>query len=117
MKSLLSFHEAYSIIGITEETLHFLIKIVFSPIYKSMVRSQLEYSNCTWLPHTVQDKKKCECPNKGDQVNTKTQASHIQIGYRFESSYIVTPLVKRDIIVVYKFLSGIFDRYIACQIG
>ena len=52
-------NKAYSILGIMRRNFKFLDKDSFLVTYKSMVRSHLEYANCIWSPHTVQDKKKC----------------------------------------------------------
>ena len=46
-----------SIFGIIRRNLKFLDKESFLVIYKSIVRSQLEYANYIWSPQTVQDKK------------------------------------------------------------
>ena len=50
-------NKAYSNLGIIRRNLTFLDKDSFLVAYKSMVRSHLEYANCIWSPHTVQDKK------------------------------------------------------------
>jgi len=46
-----------SILGIIRRNFTFLNKDSFLAIYKFMVRSHLEYANCSWSPHTAQDKK------------------------------------------------------------
>jgi len=50
-------NKAYNIRGIIRRNFNFLNKDSFLAIYKSMVRSHLEYANCIWSPHTAQDKK------------------------------------------------------------
>ena len=52
-------NKAYSILGIIRRNFACLDKGSFLDRYKSMVRSHLEYANCIWSPHTIQDKKKC----------------------------------------------------------
>jgi len=44
------------------------MKTIFLAIYKSMVRSHLEYANCIWSPLTAQDKKNVE---KVQMITTK----------------------------------------------
>jgi len=48
--------KAYSIIGVIKRNFIYLDKDSFLVIYKSMVRSHLEYANCIWSPYTVHDK-------------------------------------------------------------
>ena len=50
-------NKAYSILEIN---FTFLDKDSFIVLYKSMVRSHLEYANCIWYPYTVQDIKTLE---------------------------------------------------------
>ena len=45
-------NKAYSILGIIRRNFTFLDKDSFIVLYKSMVRSHLEYANCIWSPHT-----------------------------------------------------------------
>jgi len=53
-------NKAYSILGIIKRNFNFLDKDSFLLMYKSLVRSHLEYANCIWSPYTVTDKKKLE---------------------------------------------------------
>ena len=53
-------NKAYSILGIIRRNFTFLDKDSFIVLYKSMVRSHLEYANCIWSPYTVQDIKTLE---------------------------------------------------------
>ena len=52
--------KAYSILGVIKRNFTYLDKNSFLFIYKSMVRSHLEYANCIWSPYAVHDKKKLE---------------------------------------------------------
>jgi len=51
-------NKAYIILGIIRRNFTFLNKDSFLALYKSMVRSHLEYANCIWSLHLAQDKKK-----------------------------------------------------------
>jgi hypothetical protein len=46
-------HKAYSMIGIIKRNFKYMDKESFLMIYKSMVRSHLEYANSVWNPHRV----------------------------------------------------------------
>ena len=45
-------NKAYSILDIIRRNFKFLDKDSFLVMYKSTVRSHLEYANCIWSPHT-----------------------------------------------------------------
>jgi hypothetical protein len=49
-------NRAYSILGIVRKKFTFLDKYSFLVLYKSMVRSYLEYAGCILSPHSVRDK-------------------------------------------------------------
>ena len=53
-------NKVYSILGIIRRNLKFFDKYGLLVLYKSMVRSHLEYVNCIWSPHSVQGKKNVE---------------------------------------------------------
>ena len=53
-------YKAYSILGIIKRNFNFLDKDSFLIMYKSLVRSHLEYANCIWSPYTMNDRKKLE---------------------------------------------------------
>ena len=58
-------NKAYSILGIIRRNFTFLDATSFLIIYKSLVRSHLEYANCVWSPHTIQDTTNLKKVQKG----------------------------------------------------
>ena len=46
-------NKAYSMLGVIRRNFKHVDKYTFVVIYKSMVRSQLEYANSVWNPHHV----------------------------------------------------------------
>ena len=83
-----------------------------------MVRSHLEYANCIWSPHTVQDKKNVE---KVQMRATKLiqEIKHMSYIDRLKNLNLPTLLYQRlrgDMIMVYKLLSGVYDSNIACNL-
>ena len=83
-----------------------------------MVRSHLEYANCIWSPHTVQDQKKVE---KVQMRATKLIPAIKHMSYidRLKNLNLPTLLYRRlrgDMIMVYKLLSGLYDSNIACNL-
>ena len=46
-------HKAYSMIGIIKRNFKYMDKDSFLMIYKSMVRSHLEYANSVWNPYRI----------------------------------------------------------------
>jgi len=44
-------NKAYSILGMIKRNFHYLSQDCFVTLYKSLVRSHLEYANCVWSPH------------------------------------------------------------------
>jgi len=111
-------NKAYSILGIIRRNFTFLDKDSFLIIYKSMVRSHLEYANCIWSPHTLQDKKKVE---KVQMRATKLIKEIKHLPYMDRLKYLNLPTllyrrIRGDMILVFKLLSGIYDCGIACQL-
>lgn len=46
-------NKAYSLLGIIKRNFTHIDKDTFLMLYKSMVRSQLEYANSVWNPHKI----------------------------------------------------------------
>jgi len=44
-------NKAYNILGIIKRNFYYLSGDCFVTLYKSLVRSHLEYANCVWSPH------------------------------------------------------------------
>jgi len=111
-------NKAYCIIGIIRRNFTLLDKDSFLVIYKSMVRSHLEYANCIWSPHAVQDIKNVE---KVQMRATKLIKAIKHMSYIDRLKYLnLTALLYRrlrgDMIMVYKLMSGIYDSNLACHL-
>lgn len=111
-------NKAYSILGIIKRNFKYLDKDSFLVMYKSLVRSHLEYANCIWSPHTVQYKKNVE---KVQMRATKLLPAIKHMSYidRLKHLNLPTLLYRRlrgDMIMVFKLLSGIYDSNIACNL-
>ena len=109
---------ACSILGIIRRNFTLLAKYSFLVWYKSMVRSHLEYANCIWSPHSVQDKKNVE---KVQMRATKSIQKIKHMSYLDRLKYLNFPTLlyrrlRGDMIMVYKLLSGIYDSNIACHL-
>jgi hypothetical protein len=110
-------NKAYSILGIIKRNFTLLDKDSFIVICKSIVRSHLEYANCVWSPHTVQDTKNIE------KVQMRATAlikgvKHFGSNTRLQYLKLPTLVYRRlrgDIIMVFKILSGMYDSDIACK--
>jgi hypothetical protein len=83
-----------------------------------MVRSHLEYANCVWSPHTVQDIKNVE---KVQMRATKLLKEINYMSYIDRLKYLNLPTLlyrrlRGDMIMVYKLMSGIYDSNFACHL-
>ena len=110
-------NKAYSILGVIKRNFSLLDKDSFLVIYKSMVRSHLEYANCIWAPYTVQDKKNLE---KVQMRATKIIKEIKHLGYIARLTYLKLPTLlyrrlRGDMIMVFKLLTGRYDANIACK--
>ena len=104
-------NKAYSILGIIRRNFTYFDKNSFLVMYKSMVRSHLEYANCIWSPHTKQEIANLE---KVQKRATKLIKEIKYLSYMERLKYLKLPTLKYrrvrgDMILVYKFISGIFD--------
>jgi len=111
-------NKAYSVLGVIKRNFTYLDKDSFLIIYKSMVRSHLEYANCVWSPSTVHDKKNVE---KVQMRATKLikEVKHLSYIERLKFLNLPTLQYRRfrgDMIMVFKLLSGLYDSNIACQL-
>jgi hypothetical protein len=103
--------KAYSILGIINRNFKYLTANTFILIYKSMVRSHLEYANCVWSPHRIMDIEKLE---KVQKRATKMISSikHLNYEGRLKSLGLPTLKYRRlrgDMIEAYKIISGQYD--------
>jgi len=111
-------NKAYSILGVIKINFTYFDKDSFVVIYKSMVRSHLEYANCIWSPYIVHDKQNLE---KVQMTATKLLKEVKHLSYVERLKYLNLPTLRYirfrvDMIMVYKLLSCIYDSNIACQL-
>jgi len=81
-----------------------------------MVKSHLEYANCICSPHTAQDKTTGKGTNESNYVNTRNQTFAIDRLKYFNIPTLVYRRFRRDMIMVFKLLTDIYDSNIACQL-
>ena len=112
-------NKAYSVLGIIKRNFKFLEKDTFLLIYKSLVRSHLEYANCIWSPHLVSDIKNIE---KVQMRATKLVSNIKHLPYIERLKYLSLPTLRYrrsrgDMILVFKILTGIIEPNIACSLS
>ena len=103
--------KAYSILGVINRNFKYMSKQTFILIYKSMVRSHLEYGNCVWSPTRIMDIEKLERVQKRA---TKMIFFDKQIGYeeRLKSLNLPTLKYRRargDMIETYKIITEKYE--------
>ena len=104
-------NKAYSMLGVIRRNFKHVDKDTFVVLYKSMVRSQLEYANSVWSPHHVG---LIETLEKVQKRATKMVYACKGMAYSDRLRYLKLPtLVYRrhrgDMIEVYKILHGLYD--------
>ena len=104
-------HKAYSMIGIIKRNFKYMDKDSFLMIYKSMVRSHLEYANSVWNPYRIGLMYDLE---KVQKRATKTLPACRNKSYEERLRYLDLPTLafrrnRGDMIEVYKILSQKYD--------
>jgi hypothetical protein len=104
-------NKAYQMLGIIKRNFICLDKISFILIYKSIVRSHLEYGNAVWNPYKVSLINDLERVQKRA---TKLVKGFGKMTYRERLEHLKIPTLKfrrvrGDMIEVYKILSGKYD--------
>ena len=103
--------KAYSILGVINRNFKYMSKQTFILIYKSMVRSHLEYGNCVWSPTRIMDIEKLERVQKRA---TRMIFFDKKIGYeeRLKSLNLPTLKYRRargDMIETYKIITEKYE--------
>ena len=105
-------NKAYSMLGIIKRNFKFMTPTALTLIYKSMVRSHLEYASSVWCPHKKVDIKNLE---KVQMRATKMISILKDKSYSDRLRYLKLPSLKYrrargDMIEVYKIISGKYDN-------
>jgi hypothetical protein len=104
-------NRAYSILGIIKRNFNNISKEVFLLLYKTLVRSHLEYANTVWNPYRQQ---LVELIEKVQKRATKLikECRHLDYGNRLRKLDLPTLVYRRyrgDMIMVYNILTGKYD--------
>jgi hypothetical protein len=110
--------KAYSILGIIKRNFTYLTPAALVQIYKSMVRSHLEYAQSVWYPYR---QKLVEDLEKVQKRATKLVTSLKNLPYSERLKCLKLPSLKYrryrgDMIEVYKIISGKYDDNIAIDL-
>ena len=84
---------------------------IFVPLYKTMVRSHLDYASSVWSPYTKKHVGMIGVQRRA----TKQLPGLSEMSYQEKSQYLKLPTLayrrmRGDIIQVYKMISGIYDE-------
>ena len=104
--------KAYSILGIINRNFKLMTPNTFILLYKSMVRSHLEYANSVWSPIRIMDIEKIEQVQKRA---TKMIYSIKKMNYENRLKFLNLPTLKYrrlrgDMIETYKIITGKYDN-------
>ena len=107
-------NKAYSVLGIIKRNFRYVSKEAFLILYKSMVRSHLEYANSVWCPYRKEDINALE---KVQMRATKLVHTIKHLNYSERLKYLKLPTlrfrrIRGDMIEVYKILTGKYDSSI-----
>lgn len=105
-------NKAYSILGIIKRNFTYLTPEALVQIYKSMVRSHLEYAQSVWYPYRH---KLIDDLEKVQKRATKLVPSLRKLSYSDRLKWLKLPTLKYrryrgDMIEVYKIISGKYDN-------
>jgi ribonuclease P/MRP protein subunit RPP40 len=108
-------HKAYSMIGIIRRNFKYVDKEAFIMLYKSMVRSHLEYANSVWNPHRIGQKLELE---KVQKRATKSFLECKNMSYEESLQNFNLPTLayhrnRGDMIEVYKILTKKYDTEVS----
>jgi hypothetical protein len=109
---------AYGILCLIQRNFRYLDSRSFICLYKSLVRSHLEYCNAVWAPHRLGDIKLIE---KVQMRATKSISSLKHLPYTERLKVLGLPTlhyrrVRGDMILVYLILHGYYDSAAVCQL-
>ena len=105
-------NKAYSILGIIKRNFMYLSADAFVLLYKSMVRSRIEYANSVWLPYRLMMIKDLE---KVQMRATKLIISIKKLPYKERLMHLKLPTLKYrrlrgDMIEIYKIVTNRYDK-------
>jgi ribonuclease P/MRP protein subunit RPP40 len=111
-------NKAYSMLGVIKRNFQFQSVNPFLLIYKSMVRSHLEYANTVWCPHRILDIERLE---KVQMRATKLIKAIRYLPYEERLRHLKLPTLKYrrlrgDMIEVFKIITGKYDKDIAVSL-
>ena len=104
--------KAHQIMGIIRRTFQNLEPDVFLPLYKSLVRSHLEYGHAIWNPYLLKHIRHIE---KVQRYATRCINGFKHLSYPERLSKLKLPTLRfrrlrGDVIEVYKLLNGLYDE-------
>ena len=111
-------NKAYSVLGILNRNFRYVSAETFVLLYKSMVRSHLEYANSVWCPYRQEDIKTLE---KVQMRATRLVRSIKHLSYTERLKQLKLPTLKfrrirGDMIEVYKIVTGKYDTSLSYSI-
>jgi hypothetical protein len=105
-------NKAYSILGLIKRNFQFITEDAFVILYKSMVRSHLEYANSVWCPHNKEDIRNLEKVQMRASKLVR-RIRHLSYPERLRKLGLPTLKYRRirgDMIEIYKLVSGKYDK-------
>lgn len=110
--------QAYKVLFLIRRNFRYLDPCSFVKLYKTLVRSHLEYCNSVWSPYRIGDIKAIE---KVQMRATKFITSIKHLSYTDRLKHLKLPTlhyrrIRGDIILVYKMLHGLYDSSCVCKL-
>ena len=110
-------NKAYSFLGIIKRNFTYLCMDAFITLYKSLVRSHLEYAVQVWSQYSVAYIKKIE---KVQMRATKQITCIKHLSYVEGLKYLLLPTlhyrrIRGDMIMLFKIVTGIIDSTVSCN--
>ena len=104
--------KANSTFAIIRRSFNFLNEETFLPLYKSLVRTHLEYANTVWAPYKLKDIEKLENVQRRatKQIPGFNNLTYPERLKRLKLPTLAFRRIRGDMIEAYKFIHGIYDK-------